>query len=101
MSDEPDATAETSLIKQRKKLDSRRFRSIFTVVLGAVGIAAQIVALFGGLDDAFWLTLTWVLLGFLIVVVGVGVRQLWKVRSARAAFESKHGVDAGRQQAIK
>lgn len=101
MDDEAEAVAEPSLIRQRQDLDSRRFRALFVVVVGVVGIVAQVVGLFGDLDDGFWLALRWVFIGLLVLFIGMGIRQLRKVRVARVAFESEHGTDAGRQQPIR
>lgn len=83
----------TSLIQQRIAIDRER-------VIGTVYTALGSLMLSLGLVMAIIEPSQWSRWAFMVVWAGfaaVGVRKLAAARRTRRAFESEHGVDAGKQ----
>ena len=82
-----------SLIQQRIALDRNRVVSILFVALGGLGLLFGVFLIL--MDPSRWTT--WAMLVPWLIFASTGVVRLVQYRTALRAFESEHGVDAGKQ----
>ncbi|WP_411700946.1 hypothetical protein [Conyzicola sp.] len=86
----------TSLIRQRQLILGERNSAVFFIALGALSVVIMILASI----DAQTLALPGSG-GVGVAFMAMGAFRLRAACRKLAAFEAEHGVDAGKQQAIR